>query len=97
MKAYLYLTILFILTFLFSCTLKKESVSIMLPEITLKDEQQEIFLQKKILIYEMISASKKLHQISWPILKNNLDICKKMVHILLEYYMHLKKTCLLKT
>ena len=77
MKAYLYLTILFILTFLFSCTLKKESVSIMLPEITLKDEQQEIFLQKKILIYEMISASKELHQISWPILKNNVDICKK--------------------
>ena len=77
MKAYLYLIILFILTFLFSCTLKRESVSIILPEITLKDEQQEIFLQKKILIYEMISASKELHQISWPILKNNVDICKK--------------------
>ena len=34
------------------------------------------FLQKKILINEMISASKTLHQISWPILKKNIDICE---------------------
>ena len=37
--------------------------------------KKEVFLQKKILINEMIDASKNLHQISWPILKENIDIC----------------------
>ena len=65
-----------------SCTNKVGYQSLELPRVSKKDEEEEIFLQKKkILINEMISASKVLHQISWPILKKNIDICGYKGHI----------------
>ena len=44
--------------------------------ITTLSEEKEIILQKKILIKEMADSTKILHNISWPILKNNKDLCK---------------------
>ena len=75
MKNYLILLFPFLLIAITSCTNKVAYQSYELPQVSKKDEKEEIFLQKKILIYEMISASKVLHQISWPILKKNIDIC----------------------
>ena len=60
---------------LFGCSIKSAPNSLELPEVSLVDEEEEIFFQKKILINEMISSSKILHKISWPILKKNKDIC----------------------
>ena len=59
-----------------SCSNKSQHRSFTIPEVSKADENEEVFLQKKILINEMISASKTLHQISWPILKKNIDICE---------------------
>ena len=59
-----------------SCSNKSQYRSFTLPVVSKADENEEVFLQKKILINEMISASKTLHQISWPILKKNIDICE---------------------
>ena len=70
-----FLLIPFLLIALASCSNKSTYQSLELPEVSEKDEEEEIFLQKKILINEMITASKVLHQISWPILKKNIDIC----------------------
>ena len=77
MKNYIILLILslYIIT-LSSCSKKSQYQSFTLPEVSKADESEEVFLQKKILINEMISASKTLHQISWPILKKNIDICE---------------------
>ena len=44
--------------------------------ITTLMEEKEIILQKKILIKEMADSTRILHNISWPILKKNKDLCK---------------------
>ncbi len=75
MKIYLNLLILIFVVVISSCSNNAVNQSFHLPKISTKDEEEEVFLQKKILINEMISASKTLHQISWPILKENIDIC----------------------
>ena len=75
MRIYLFLLGFFVALVSFGCSVKNINSFIELPEVSLVDEEEEIFLQKKILINEMISSSKVLHQISWPILKKNKDIC----------------------
>ena len=75
MKIYILLFSFFSSLLFSSCTVKNKPNSIEFPEISLADEKEEIFFQKKILINEMISSSKILHKISWPILKKNKDIC----------------------
>tara|TARA_Y100001970_G_scaffold248173_1_gene317510 strand:+ start:323 stop:1363 length:1041 start_codon:yes stop_codon:yes gene_type:complete len=75
MRIYLFLPSLIIVLVFSGCSVKSIKSSFQLPEISLEDEKEEIFLQKELLLNEMISSSKILHQISWPILKNNRDIC----------------------
>ena len=75
MKTNLIYFIPFLIIGFSSCTNRSVYQAFEIPNVTLKDEKEEVFLQKKILINEMISASKLLHQISWPILKKNIDIC----------------------
>ncbi|MEC6996619.1 MAG: M48 family metalloprotease [Pseudomonadota bacterium] len=77
MKIYLFFLTVFITLFLQNCSIKKNNNFVDLPNISLEEEEKEIFLQKKILINEMTNASKLLHQIAWPILKHNKDICYK--------------------
>ncbi len=74
MKLYLLNFYLIIFLFLSSCSLKNTKTHYS-PNVSQKDEEREIYLQKQILINEMLSSTKILHQISWPILKNNRDIC----------------------
>ena len=78
MNTYLFFFTIFSTLFLFSCSTNNRENFIYLPNISSQDEEKEIFLQKKILINEMTYASKLLHQISWPILKYNKDICFKV-------------------
>ncbi len=75
MKIYLFLLGFSVALVSSSCSVRNINSSIEFPKVSLVDEEEEIFLQKKILINEMISSSKILHQISWPILKKNKDIC----------------------
>ena len=75
MKLYFNLLTLFLTVAFSSCSNKTFNQSFYLPKVSSIDEKEEVFLQKKILINEMIDASKILHQISWPILKENKDIC----------------------
>ena len=75
MKLYFNLLPLFFTVAFSSCSNKIVNQSFHLPKVSSIDEKEEVFLQKKILINEMIDASKILHQISWPILKENIDIC----------------------
>ncbi len=69
-----FLVFSFALAFLSNCT--TNSIKKIEYQINEK-EKKEILLQKKILITEMASASVKLHKITWPILKNNYEKCKK--------------------
>ena len=70
-----YLLLGIILQFLLvACSSKN---TILLDEQFDEIEKKEILYQKKILIKEMSEASKKLHKITWPILKNNYAECKK--------------------
>ncbi len=75
MKIYLNLLTLLFVVIISACSNKRVNQPFQFPEISAVDEEKEVFFQKKILINEMISASKLLHQISWPILKENIDIC----------------------
>ena len=75
MKVYLNLLIIFFVLIINSCSNNSKNISFHFPNVNQLDEEEEIFLQKKILINEMIFASKLLHKISWPILKENIDIC----------------------
>ena len=76
MKNYIIFLILILYIITTSCSNKSQHRLFTLPVVSKADESEEVFLQKKILINEMISASKTLHQISWPILKKNIDICE---------------------
>ena len=58
-----------------SCSNKSQNRLFTIPVVSKAEENEEVFY-KKILIHEMIFASKTLHQISWPILKKNIDICE---------------------
>ena len=70
-KNYIYIFFLFISVV--SCSTNKNNH--LKTDITLAEEK-EILIQKKILINEMVTASKKLHKITWPILLKNKDKCK---------------------
>ena len=68
-----YIYIFFLLVSLVSCSNNKNNH--FQTDITFAEEK-EILIQKKILINEMASATKRLHKISWPILLKNKDKCK---------------------
>ena len=70
-KNYIYIFFLFISVV--SCSTNKNND--FETDITLAEEE-EILIQKKILINEMASATKRLHKITWPILFKNKDQCK---------------------